>query len=236
MGADQLPDIPHSQIQQLQAKIMDLRSELQGITDRTSAFESILASRIEDYIIEEQELTLLYKQQKKAKKDQRNEQKRRGKNYCPPRNTLPVAIKTLPQKNIGDQQEKKRLYREAMLFVHPDKFSMQVDKLDLATEITTKLIEIYRSGDLETLQAYHAHIFNGNTLLAPFSEPERTNGSGTDYLILEWNKLKKELEIAKNRHTYKVLTTYEDPMLFLEELKAYYQDRISKLKRRTRTI
>ncbi len=236
MGADQLPDIPHSQIQQLQAKIMDLRSELQGITDRTSAFESILASKIEDHIIEEQELTLLYKQQKKAKKDQRNEQKRRGKNYRPPKNTLPVAIKTLPKKNIGDQQEKKRLYREAMLFVHPDKFSMQTDKLDLATEITTKLIEIYRSGDLETLQAYHAHIFNGNTLLAPFAEPERTNGSGTDYLILEWNKLKKELEIAKDRHTYKVLTTYKDPMLFLEELKAYYQDRILKLKRRTRTV
>ncbi|HUH46123.1 MAG TPA: hypothetical protein VLZ54_03135, partial [Arenibacter sp.] len=64
---------------------------------------------------------------------------------------------------------------------------------------------------------------------------ERTNGSGTDYLILERNKLKKELEIAKNRHTYKVLTTYEDPMLFPEELKAYYQDRILKLKRRTRT-
>ena len=236
MGADQLPDIPHSQIQQLRAKIMDLRSELRDITDRTLAFESLLAAKIADYIIQEQELALLYKQQKKTKKDQRDEQRRRGKNYRPTVDTLPVAIKVWPQKDIGDQQEKKRLYREAMLLVHPDKFTMQVDKMDLATEVTTKLIEIYRSGDLETLQAYHAHIFSGNTLLAPSAQPERTNRSGNDYLMLEWNNLKKELELAKGKHTYKVLTTYEDPMLFLDELKAYYQDRIYKLKKRTRTI
>lgn len=235
MGTDQLPDIPHSQIQQLQAKIMDLRSELQEITDRTAAFESILASKIVDDIIEEQELTLLYKQQKKAKKERRDEQKRRGKNYRASINTLPVALKTIPKKILGEQQERKRLYREAMLFVHPDKFSLQMDKLDLATEITTKLIEIYRSGDLETLRAYHAHILNGNTLLTPMALSERTNGHGTDYLLLELGKLKKQLENAKNRHTYKVLTTYEDPMLFLVELKTYYLDRISKLKKRTRS-
>src|SRR5690606_20753032 len=120
MGADQLPDVPDSEIQQLQAEINDLRSELQAITDRTAAFEAILASRIENDIIEEQELTLLYKQQKKAKKDQRNEQKKRGKNYRPPVDTLPVTLKVPPPRNIGEQQEKKRLYREAMLFVHPD--------------------------------------------------------------------------------------------------------------------
>ncbi|HLT51791.1 MAG TPA: hypothetical protein VKZ93_07525, partial [Arenibacter sp.] len=55
-----------------------------------------------------------------------------------------------------------------------------------------------------------------------------------DYLRLEWKRLRKELEFAKNKHTYKVLTTYEDPMLFLEELRSYYKDRILKLKKRTR--
>src|SRR5690606_30630535 len=234
MNADQLPDVPDSEIQRLQAEISDLRSELQGITDRTVGFEALLTSSLENDIIEEQELTLLYKQQKKTKKDQRNEQKKRGKNYRPPVDTLPVIIKSPPPRNIGEQQEKKRLYRETMLFVHPDKFSMQPDKLDLATEITGRLIEIYRSGDLETLQAYHAHIFNGNTLLAPLARPEGTKGSGIDYLRLEWKRLRKELEFAKNKHTYKVLTTYEDPMLFLEELRSYYKDRILKLKKRTR--
>lgn len=235
MSTDQLPDLPHSQIQQLQAKILDLGIELREVTDRIAAFESLLASKIADQIIEEQELSLLYKQQKKAKKDQRDAQKRRGKNYRPPVDMLPQVIKTIPKKNAEEQQERKRLYREAMLFVHPDKFSLQVDKMDLATEITTKLIEIYQTGDLETLKAYHAHIFSGNTLLAPLTQPVQSNGSGTDYLLMELNKLQKELEYAKSKHTYAVLTTYENPMLFLEELKAYYQDRISKLKKRTRT-
>src|SRR5690606_10289491 len=233
MDTDQLPDIPHPQIQQLQAEINTLRSELRAITDRTAAFESALAPKIADYIIEEQELTLLYKQQRKAKKDQRNEQKKRGKNYRPPVDTSPVPIATPPLKDVREQQEKKRLYREAMLFVHPDKFSLQMDKLDLATEITVKLIEIYRSGDLKTLRAYHAHLFNGNTLLAPVVQQKRTSQSGMEYLILERNKLIKDLELAKNKHTYKVLSTYDDPMLFLEELRAYYQDRIYKLKKRT---
>lgn len=236
MGTDQLPDIPHSRIRQLQAQIMELRSELRQITDRTSAFESMLASRISDYIIEEQELFQLYKQQKKAKKAQRDEQKKRGKNYRSPFGTHPQVVpKSLPKKDVAYQQEKKQLYREAMLFVHPDKFSMQADKLDLANEITTKLIEIYRFGGLEALRAYHAHIFNGNTPLAPTAVPTKIHGSGTDYLILELNTIKEELELAKGKHTYKVLTTYQDPMLFLEELGAYYRDRISKLKKRTRT-
>jgi len=233
MGTDQFPDVPHTEIELLQEEIYELRSELQGITDRTSVFESKLAAGITDYIVEEQELTLLYKQQKKAKRDQRNEQKKRGKNYRSPVETLPIAPKA-PTLHVGEQQEKKRLYREAMLFVHPDKFSLQMDKLDLATEITTKLIEIYRSGDLKTMRAFHAHIFNGNTLLVPLLQSERISLSDLDYLVLERDKLKKELELAKNKHTYKVLTTYEDPMVFCEELKAYYQDRIYKLKKRTR--
>src|SRR5690606_7943594 len=103
MVADQLPDVPDSGIQQLQAEINDLQLELQGITDRTAAFEAILVSRLENDIIEEQELTLLYKQQKKAKKDQRKEQKKRGKNYRPPANTLPVILKSPSPKNIGEQ-------------------------------------------------------------------------------------------------------------------------------------
>jgi ribosome-associated protein len=45
----------------------------------------------------------------------------------------------------------------------------------------------------------------------------------------------EKLGLAKNRQTYQVLTTYADPMTFVGELKAYYQDKINKLRRRTRT-
>ena len=123
-----------------------------------------------------------------------------------------------------------------MLYVHPDKFSMQTDKLDLATEITTQLIEIYRSGDLAALKAYHAHIFSGITLIKPHEKQEPLKDPDLTYLKMELKKLREELAAAKNRHTYKVLTQYENPMSFLDELKAYYKDRLMKLRKRTRTI
>ncbi|GGW27856.1 hypothetical protein [Arenibacter certesii] len=230
-----LPNLPHSQIQKLQDQINAIERELQEVVDRTLGFEKLIVAKLEDQIILEQELSLLYKQQKQAKKEQRKNQKQRGKNYSPT-STLSLTTKEpTPLRNKEEQQQKKRLYREAMLFVHPDKFSTQRDKLELATEITTQLIQIYEEGDLATLQAYHAHVFSGNTLLPSTPQPEKITGSGLDFLKMELARLQEALHLAKNKHTFKVLTEYKEPMDFLEELKAYYKDRISKLRRRTRT-
>ncbi len=54
------------------------------------------------------------------------------------------------------------------------------------------------------------------------------------YLQNELLKLENQLQLAKTKHTYKVLTEYENPLTFIDELKEYYQDRIFKLKKRTR--
>ena len=235
MTKNHLPSELATQIQLLQAEINSLQMEINGIIQKISAFENLLRAEIEDELIEEQELSLLYKEQKKAKKAKRLAQKKRGKNYDQAGILITGQSKPVPEKNLREQQQRKQLYREAMLYVHPDKFSMQTDKLDLATEITTQLIEIYRSGDLAALKAYHAHIFNGNTSLLPFGKPAQTKGSGLAFLQMELNKLLEELAKAQNRHTYKVLIEYENPIAFVDELKSYYKDRISKLRKRTRT-
>jgi len=190
-------------------------------------------------IIEEQELCDLYRRMQKAKKQKRQEQKKRGKNY-----KEPVGLKTIPKQKITTteskeiEKEKKRLYREAMLHVHPDKFSMQEDKIDLASEITSQLIQIYKSGSLKDLQLYHSHIFSGNAL-DQTSEVNFSNSNASledAYLKQEKEKLERELAFAKNRQTYRVLKDYENPMLFAEELKAYYTDRLFKLRKRTRKL
>ncbi|MDX1364972.1 hypothetical protein [Arenibacter latericius] len=230
-----LPHLPQSQILKLQEEIKALERELQEVIERTLGFEKLIVSKLEDQIILEQELSLLYKQQKQAKKEQRRKQKQRGKNYRPTTLLQPLEKPTPVKVNEEEQQQKKRLYREAMLFVHPDKFSTQRDKVELATEITTQLIQIYEEGDLATLQAYHAHIFSGNTLLPSTPQPEKVTGSGLDFLKMELARIQEALHRAKNKHTYKVLTEYQEPMDFVEELKAYYKDRIAKLMRRTRT-
>jgi beta-glucosidase-like glycosyl hydrolase len=244
MLEDCLPNISQIELNSqlmLKAQIQTLNNELNTIEQETQAFEARLRAILIDLIIEEQELNDLYRRMQKAKKQKRLEQKKRGKNYKEPQ---PALRKTKSEPASPESKEidkeKKRLYREAMLHVHPDKFSTNKDKIeiDLATEVTSKLIDIYRSGSLQELQLYHAHIFYGNALLqSPDSHHSYSNTVMDDsYLKHEKEELKQKLAQAKKRPTYRVLKDYENPMLFAEELKAYYTDRLFKLKKRTRKV
>lgn len=217
----------------LKAKINLLQQELNDIEQKTNAFEAILRSHLTNELIEEQELTVLYKKVQLAKKEKRFAQKKKGKNFKDLEGLKVIAKNIETLISDDDQKEKKRLYREAMLFVHPDKFSMHDEKIDLATEVTTKLIEIYQTGNLAELQIFHTHIFSGNAM-SQFPEFSQKTAIADSYLQNELLKLEKQLQVAKTKLTYKVLTEYENPLMFIDELKEYYQDRIFKLKRRTR--
>jgi hypothetical protein len=219
----------------LKAKINLLQKELNDIEQKTNAFEANLRSHLIDELIEEQELTVLYKKVQLAKKAKRFAQKKKGKNFKEVEGLKVIAKSNTNIASEDDQKEKKRLYREAMLFVHPDKFSMHNEKIDLATEVTTKLIEIYQNGNLAELQIFHTHIFSGNAMMHfPETAQKNRNTKEDPYLQNEVEKLVKKIQIAKTKHTYKVLTEYENPLTFIDELKEYYQDRIFKLKKRTR--
>ena len=214
-----------------------LKENLNQIEQETATFEKILRSHLIDEIIEVQELTSLYKEIKVAKKEQRLVQKQKGKNYKASNSLKLTPKKTNSAQNKAEKKELKRLYREAILHVHPDKFNLNDEQSDLSTEITTQLIEIYQKGNLNELQAFHTQIFTGQTNIS-FSELPNIKTSEKDnnmYLKLQLQKLNDQITSAKNRHTYQVLTEYEDPMNFIDELKTYYMDRIVKLKKRTRT-
>jgi len=230
MKEKKLPHLNDNDQSVLQLSIEALQKELDLIEQETLAFENILRARLTNEIVELQELTVLYKKQKKAKKEKRLEQKRRGKNYHEP-----TGLKLLPNNKTKvskpeEAKEKKRLYREAMLHVHPDKFSMNEDKLDLATDVTSRLIDIYHTGSLQDLQLYHAHIFSGNALQQSIEDSETFQKNQTQDLYLEKEKerLEELLIIAKSRRTYIVLKEYSDPLLFVEELQLYYAERITK--------
>lgn len=219
----------------LKTRIKGLEEELRAVEQKTVSFENVLRTELGTMLIEVQELTVLYKQQKQAKKIKRLEQKKRGKNYKAPEGLKPTIQRSQTKQHNDTDKEMKRLYREAMLHVHPDKFSMEEDQMDLATEVTTRLIEIYKSGDLKALASYHRHIFSGNALEGVKAKALGEGQTQKDnYLEEEIIRLEKELTEAKGRHLYKVITEYEEPMAFLEELRVYYRDRISKLRRRTR--
>lgn len=238
MSKQNLPNTKNSLQEQLslKAQIQALKENLQAIEQETSVFEAKLRTILIDLIIEEQELSDLYRRMQKAKKQKRLEQKKRGKNYKEPLGIKRISKSSEPNPTSKEEQkEKKRLYREAMLHVHPDKFSMNEKKIDQATEITSKLIEIYRSGNLEELKLFHTHIFSGNALEETPKRINQTSSIGDDlYLILEKENLKQKLIQAKNRPTYQVLKNYKNPMSFADELKFFYEDRLCKLRKRTR--
>ncbi|PKH49208.1 hypothetical protein CXF68_00235 [Tenacibaculum sp. Bg11-29] len=219
----------------LKEKIVSLKKEINQIEQDLFPFEQSLRNAIADLLVEERELTILYKIQKKAKKEKRLAQKKKDKNDVATTGLKIVKKRALLSED-SNQKEKKRLYKEAMLYVHPDKFSLKENEQELATDITTKLIEIYKTGTLEELQAYHAHIFNGNTSITLNNVSIKSNVIDNNaYLKNQIIALERQLESLLSSHTYTVLTSYEKPMLFVNELVAYYDDRIFKLKKRTRT-
>jgi len=91
---------------------------------------------------------------------------------------------------------------------------------------------------LDHLRAFHAHLFGNSGLTIPHSDSRQKiefTVSPNRYLLKEKEQLERALAEWKSKHTYRVLTTYSDPSTFVKELKLYYQERISKLRRRTRT-
>ncbi|PIB37073.1 hypothetical protein BFP72_17515 [Reichenbachiella sp. 5M10] len=215
----------------LRSRIDALRRELSDIERVTRVFEDILRGELGDLIIQEQELAELYKRVQRAKKAKRLAQRRRGKRYKEPK-----GLKLVKQVKSGsdlNQQELKKLYREAMVHVHPDKFSMEEDMQGLATLATTQLIEIYESGDLQRMIQYHACVMKGHAL-DESKERSLIQLAPLAYLEQEFETIRGNLSAAKNRQVYQVLQNYADPMTYVVELQRYYTDRIAKLKKRTR--
>jgi hypothetical protein len=60
--------------------------------------------------------------------------------------------------------------------------------------------------------------------------------ASVDYFENELLKLEEVLSKLKSKHTYDVLSTYQRPIDFAQELKDYYKERIEKLKKRTRKV
>ncbi|MGJ5641986.1 J domain-containing protein [Formosa sp. S-31] len=239
MNENQFPaHLPEDELQvNLRISIEAVKQDIDSISNSIQAFEDVLRQHLSEYIIEAQELTVLYKAQKRAKKDKRLAQKRRGKNYKAPTGLQTTKDET-PEATPEDQsniQLKKQLYREAMLQVHPDKFSLSPNEQDSATELTAQLIHIYKNDTLEALKTFHAQLFS-ETLGLPLAATETAASlSKTEALQLTLQQLRKELEALKKAQLYHILSNYENPLHFADELIVYYKDKIEKLKKRTRT-
>ena len=142
MSEENLPVDTNLEKIDLQLQFQQLQKELDATAQELQAFKTLLYNHLADEIVEVQELTVIYKDLKLGKKQQRLAQKQRGKKYIAPKGLKIIAKSTEKTINTDDTQEKKRLYKEAMFHVHPDKFSMHPAPTALAKEVPKKLIQI----------------------------------------------------------------------------------------------
>lgn len=224
----------------LEKEIQMLEAEVRLAEANLNAFTHLIRSRLAAEISQLNQLTELYKAQKKAKKDKRQAQKKRGKNYQEPKSILrhPASYSERTTANPADQQELKRLYKEAIVRVHPDKFvNEDEEKNTMATDITSRLNDLYQSGELDLLRDFHEHILSGNAMsYVPFSGKPVTNPQAlVEHLEQKKQELKGRLAAIQKSRLYEVLTSYDHPATFIEELRPEFEERILVMKKRTRS-
>lgn len=235
------PESSNEKIVQLEIEVASLERELNSIEQELSEFESKIRFYLHHQLVELHDLTTLYKSQKKAKKEKRKEQKRRGKNYQEPIGLkIPRTSEDSTEQNaisLEDKNERKRLYKEAVVHVHPDKFGSEEDDVERANEITAQLNQLYQTGQLEELKELHEHIVSGNAMAyVPFQASSIQDKVSLEVLLKKKiEELKERIDLRKSSHTYEVLKTYENPLTYIDELRIYVKDKIKKMKRRTRT-
>lgn len=228
-----------NQLTQLQKEIAGLEAELEKIQNELGAFENIIHRRLDQEIRRLKELSDIYKKQKRDKKLKRQEQKQRGKNYKAPIQ-LQVQQSTKENSDASPEEKKelRRLYKEAVVQVHPDKINHGGlhDKIHHATALTAQLNGIYQRGDLEELINFYENVILGN----PITDLEPSSVSPVDeklrvmHLSRKKESLSLKLHDLRFSYTYGILITYEDPLTFIDELYIQLHERIKLMEKRTK--
>jgi hypothetical protein len=228
-----------NELDQLEHEIHTLETQLTEAERLVNAFETQIRSALHNEIRRINELTALYKQQKRDKKAKRLEQKKRGKNYKEPPETLKAKpIDKRAEDTARDEHELKRLYKEAIVRVHPDKFvNDDLRTSEQANALTVQLNAIYESGDLQELKDFHEHILSGNAMAHIPYQPSTIADRGAlgAYLRKKRDELAQQLEALRQMHLYTVLQSYAEPLAFIGELRIQFAERIRQLEKRTRT-
>ncbi|BDD06178.1 hypothetical protein [Aureibacter tunicatorum] len=223
-------------LEALKADIDRTEKEIDTVKSELNAFRLRIRTELRVEIAQIQKLQALYNEQKKLKKEKRREQKRKGKNFRTKENTLVSKQQKETRKSCAVNEnlnELKRLYKEGVVKVHPDKIqSNDDDEIKQATELTILLNEHYQNANLEQLRRLHQQIFSGLTNLKLDMKVDHNEKIWS--LKVELRDLKFELEELQASQLYVVLRQL-DKEKYLSDLRNYFHDKINKLRKRTRS-
>lgn len=227
-------------IGKLEKEIASFEEELREAESKVRSIKSRIQAKYQDEITRIHDLFSLYKNQKRQKKEKRLDQKKRGKNYKEPAGLKKVSKEASVKstESTDTSHELKKLYREAVVQVHPDKFINHPSHISKRSqELTIQLIDIYQSGNLEKLKQAHRHIMSGNAMAGNHVDTSKVPDPKAmkEYLVQKRDSLVNELNQLKNSYFYQVFSTNDNLSDFIDSMAVQFHLRIQQLERRTRS-
>ena len=129
--------------------------------------------------------------------------------------------KTITTLDKAEQINMKKMFREAVFAVHPDRFNDNPEKEAKATEITTRLNDAYRNNDIDTLSEIWQLILNDTVFsfnLSDINDFEKLEKLAKK-LEAKYNQLVNEVKVLKIDEYYQVAsnqTRWADYFIDLE--------------------
>lgn len=230
----------HEATSKLKFEIELLDQELRELQQNLKPYENLIYEQLRNEFGQLATLSELHKKYTKDKKQKRQEQKERGKNYKAAKNLIKANPKETNVSTNKDliKADLKKIYREAINKIHPDKISHKSDETAIytATELTAQLNKLYKNGDLEDLKFFYYTLTDENLL--------KTNGPNknlpaNDYyklLIKEQQNLEAEIKALMDTSFFYYFNQNKKPQEFIDDLRERLLIKIKKLKKRTKGI
>lgn len=224
----------------LKSEIELLDQELRELQQNLRPYENLIYEQLRNEFSQLAMLSELHKKYTKEKKQKRQEQKERGKNYKAAKNIIKASPtdRDISSKKDLIKADLKKIYREAIIQIHPDKIShnSESDKIEAATDLTSQLNELYKNGDLDQLKLFYYSLSQGHALPVNTDEDKEVNHAQEyrNLLLKAQSELELAIESLKASSYFQYYTAGKTPQEFSDDLRLTLLLKIKKLERRTR--
>lgn len=143
----------------------------------------------------------------------------------------------IPELNEDVQKEMKRMYREAAMLAHPDRFAGNAAKEQEATRLMAELSKAYQNNDVERVRQLWESLRNGTAFsmeLDEIDDIERLEQI-RDRLFAKIELLKSEIESLQKSDDWQTYTQHADNLTaYFDKVKVDLELRISVLEKQLR--
>jgi hypothetical protein len=138
-----------------------------------------------------------------------------------------------PTLDSSDQELLRKLYREACMLAHPDRFADNPQKAKEAQQIMQELLAARQRNDLQTIQNILQKLKDQTAFLSDIDSIQNPDALHTilKRLLEQKEQLQLQIEQLKNTDSYRILLQYPDPNQYFELLKQQLQTQIKILEK-----